>query len=280
MILLDGKKLSVKIKNELKEEIGKLNIKPKLVCVLVGNNDASGIYVKNKVTACNYVGINSEVIKLSENTTQKELLAIVNKLASDKTVNGILLQLPLPRHIDSNVILNSIPPLKDVDGLTNENLGKLVSQDQTALVSCTAQGVLALIKEYNLPLEKKDVVILGRSLLVGKPLFHLLTNENATVTLCHSKTKDVTAYTKKADIIVSATGNKNLINKHNIKPKSVIIDVAIIKDGDRICGDVNFEDVKNKVSHISPVPGGVGPLTVTFLLKNTLKAYNLQSTNT
>lgn len=277
MKLLNGSQLAQKIKDNLKEEVFLLNKKPKLVCILVGNDGGSEVYVSNKIKACNYVGIDSEVIRLPETISQNELMALTGRLSDDESVNGILIQLPLPKHIDGRKVVNMIEPLKDVDGLTDINLGKLIAGDSDAILSCTAQGVSALLEEYEIPVECRNVVIVGRSLLVGKPLFHLLINKNATVTLCHSKTKNLSLHTKKADILVSAVGSKNLIGKDYVKSHATVIDVAIVKDDDRLCGDVNFEEVKNKVSYISPVPGGVGPLTVAFLLKNTLRAFRMQS---
>lgn len=279
-MILDGKALSQKIKDELKLEVENL-IKqtgktPKLAVVIVGEDPASKIYVKNKKTACKYVGIESVAIELPATISQQELELELTKLNNDPTINGILLQLPLPKGFKERDALNCIDPIKDVDGLSNTNLGNLLTREW-GLTACTPTGVMEIFKEYNIDLEGKHAVIINRSLLVGKPLEQLLINANATVTVCHSHTKDVSIFTKQADVIITAVGKKNFLTKKMIKKGAVVIDVAIVRDENGICGDCDFEAMKNKASHITPVPGGVGPLTIAMLLKNTIKTFKRQN---
>ena len=265
------KKISNEIKDELKEEIIRLNkegIKVKLVVVLVGDNSASEVYVRNKQKACEYVGIESETYNLPESTSQSELLELVNKLNNDKEVSGILVQLPLPKHIDEDFIIKTISPLKDVDGFHPENVGKL-SIGQKGYVSCTPSGVIELLKRYNIDIEGQNCVIIGRSNIVGKPMAMLLLRENATVTICHSKTKDLKEFTQKADILIAAIGRAKFITADYVKEDAIVIDVGMNRDEEgKLCGDVDFEDVKDKVKAITPVPGGVGPMTIAALLRN------------
>lgn len=276
-VVIDGKELSAKIRAQLKVEIennftSKGLQPPKLTVVLVGNDPASQIYVKNKVKACNDVGIISDAKILPENTSQEELDKVITTLNADKSVNGILLQLPLPKHLNSQQTLNLICPEKDVDGLTNVNLGKLINGDKSAIKSCTPSGVMEMLRAYNISLSGKRVAIINRSILVGKPLSILMTNADATVTLCHSKTQNLKEITSNCDIIVTAVGKRNFITSDMIKDNSVIIDVAIVRDElGTVCGDVDFENVSKKAGFISPVPGGCGPMTITMLLKNTVK---------
>lgn len=269
--IIDGKKISNEIKDELKEEIIRLNkegIKVKLVVVLVGDNSASEVYVRNKQKACEYVGIESETYNLPESTSQSELLELVNKLNNDKEVSGILVQLPLPKHIDEDFIIKTISPLKDVDGFHPENVGKL-SIGQKGYVSCTPSGVIELLKRYNIDIEGQNCVIIGRSNIVGKPMAMLLLRENATVTICHSKTKDLKEFTQKADILIAAIGRAKFITADYVKEDAILIDVGMNRDEEgKLCGDVDFEDVKDKVKAITPVPGGVGPMTIAALLRN------------
>lgn len=269
--IIDGKKISNEIKDELKEEIIRLNkegIKVKLVVVLVGDNSASEVYVRNKQKACEYVGIESETYNLPESTSQSELLELVNKLNNDKEVSGILVQLPLPKHIDEDLIIKTISPLKDVDGFHPENVGKL-SIGQKGYVSCTPSGVIELLKRYNIDIEGQNCVIIGRSNIVGKPMAMLLLRENATVTICHSKTKDLKEFTQKADILIAAIGRAKFITADYVKEDAIVIDVGMNRDEEgKLCGDVDFEDVKDKVKAITPVPGGVGPMTIAALLRN------------
>ena len=269
--IIDGKKISNEIKDELKEEIIRLNkegIKVKLVVVLVGDNSASEVYVRNKQKACEYVGIESETYNLPESSSQSELLELVNKLNNDKEVSGILVQLPLPKHIDEDFIIKTISPLKDVDGFHPENVGKL-SIGQKGYVSCTPSGVIELLKRYNIDIEGQNCVIIGRSNIVGKPMAMLLLRENATVTICHSKTKDLKEFTQKADILIAAIGRAKFITADYVKEDAIVIDVGMNRDEEgKLCGDVDFEDVKDKVKAITPVPGGVGPMTIAALLRN------------
>lgn len=279
-MILDGKELSKKIKTQLKLEVETLKNKtgktPKLAVVLVGDDPASAIYVKNKKNACKFVGITSEVKVLDKSTTQTELESVLSTLNSDKTVNGILLQLPLPNGLNERQALNCIDPQKDVDGLTTVNMGKLLTNEQ-GLTPCTPTGIMELFNEYNISLDGKHVVIINRSLLVGKPLEQMLLHKNATVTICHSHTKNIKSLTKNADIIVTAVGKKNFLTKNMVKKNATIIDVAIVRDENGICGDADFKMLVKKAEFITPVPGGVGPLTIAMLLKNTIKAFKNQN---
>lgn len=279
-MILDGKELSKKIKIQLKLEVETLKNKtgktPKLAVVLVGDDPASAIYVKNKKNACKFVGITSEVKVLDKSTTQTELESVLSTLNSDKTVNGILLQLPLPNGLNERQALNCINPQKDVDGLTTVNMGKLLTNEQ-GLTPCTPTGIMELFNEYNINLDGKHVVIINRSLLVGKPLEQMLLHKNATVTICHSHTKNIESLTKNADIIVTAVGKKNFLTKSMVKKNATIIDVAIVRDENGICGDADFKMLVKKAEFITPVPGGVGPLTIAMLLKNTIKAFKNQN---
>lgn len=279
-MILDGKELSKKIKTQLKLEVETLKNKtgktPKLAVVLVGDDPASAIYVKNKKNACKFVGITSEVKVLDKSTTQTELESVLSTLNSDKTVNGILLQLPLPNGLNERQALNCIAPQKDVDGLTTVNMGKLLTNEQ-GLTPCTPTGIMELFNEYNINLDGKHVVIINRSLLVGKPLEQMLLHKNATVTICHSHTKNIKSLTKNADIIVTAVGKKNFLTKNMVKKNATIIDVAIVRDENGICGDADFKNLTKKAEFITPVPGGVGPLTIAMLLKNTIKAFKNQN---
>lgn len=276
MILLDGKKLSLKLKDELKlktkEYVDIYNITPKLVIIMVGNNPASQIYVRNKIKSATYCGINAELIKLEENITNEELIDVVEKLNIDNSVHGIIVQLPLPKHMNEAMIINTVKAEKDVDGFGIINKGKLFSGIK-CLVSATPSGIMKLFEEYNIDLTGKNAVVIGRSNIVGKPMSMLLLNANATVTITHSKTKNLSEITKNADIIVAAVGKANFVTSDMVKEGAIIIDVGINRINDKIYGDVDFENVKEKASYITPVPGGVGPLTIVSLLENTLKAY-------
>lgn len=279
-MILDGKALATKIKTELKEEVANLtlthNKTPKLAVVIVGNDPASCVYVRNKKNACAFCGIESVSVELDENTTQQKLESTLKNLNNDQTINGILLQLPLPKHLNERDALNCISAEKDVDGLGKENLGKLLTQED-GLVACTPSGVMELFKEYNIELSGKNVVIINRSVLVGRPLSALLTNANATVTVCHSKTKNVEFYTQNADIVITAVGKKDFLTANMVKENSVVIDVSIVRTESGLCGDAKFDELKDKVGYITPVPGGVGPLTIAMLLKNTVKAFKTQN---
>lgn len=277
--IIDGKKVSNIIKEELKIEVAKLSDEGRqisLAVVLVGSDPASEIYVRNKEKACEYVGISSKTYKLEESTSQGDLLTLIDELNNDQEVNGILVQLPLPNHIDEDLIIKSISPLKDVDGFHPENVGKL-SIGQDGFVSCTPAGIVELLNRYDIEIEGKNCVVVGRSNIVGKPMAMLLLRENGTVTVTHSRTKNIKTITKQADILVSAIGKANFLNQDYIKKGAVIIDVGMNRDeNDKLCGDVDFESVKDHVRAITPVPGGVGPMTIAMLLKNCLESIKYQ----
>lgn len=275
MILLDGKGLSAKIKDELKNEMDAYVQTPILAVITIGNDEASKIYVNNKKKACEYVGMSFLHFSFNENEDEIKIIKKIKQLNKDKNVNGIILQLPIPSKFNKNIIINTIDPLKDVDGLTNISQGKLINKEDS-LVPCTPKGIMEIFKYYNIELEGKHVVIVGRSNLVSKPLLIECLNNNATVTMCHSKTKNLSNYTKDADILVVAVGKKYLIDKSMIKKDSIIIDVGINREDNKIYGDVN-PNVYDYCSMITPVPGGVGPMTVAMLLKNTFIAYKKQN---
>lgn len=270
--ILDGKKLSLILQEDLKEKIDKLSNSPNLTVIIVGEDKASKIYVNNKEKIAKNVGINTNTINLEYKTTTNELLSIIERLNKDESVNGILVQLPLPKHIDENLVLEKISPLKDVDGFHPKNLGKLMINN-ASMIPCTPLGIIKLLDFYNIDLEGKNVVILGRSNIVGKPMLHLLLQKNATVTITHSYTKNLKDITKKADILIVAIGKSNFITKEYIKDNAIIVDVGINRVDNKIMGDVDFNSVKDKVSFITPVPGGVGPLTITMLMYQTYIAY-------
>lgn len=274
--IIDGVYASKTLKDNIKKEISKNKIKPSLAVIQIGDDSASNIYIRNKEKACSYVGIDFKHIKFDKTISQDIVINEINKLNLDDKINGILVQLPLPKSFDEGKIVNTISPLKDVDGLTYQNVGNLVLGND-GLVPCTPLGVIELLKMYNVKLEGKNVCIVGRSNLVGRPLIQLLLRRNATVSICHSKSQDIKTYTKLADVLIVAAGHPNLITKDMVKKKAVVIDVGINKENNVLCGDVDFEKVKKKTSLITPVPGGVGPMTVACLLKNTLKAYNIQN---
>ncbi len=273
--IIDGKMISEQIKNEVKEETARLKeqgVTVTLAVVQVGSDPASGVYVKNKKKACEYVGFESLSYELKEDTTQEELLALVMELNEKKEVNGILVQLPLPEHINEDVIIKAITPAKDVDGFHPENVGYL-STGQKGFVSCTPAGVIELLKRSGISISGKECVVIGRSNIVGKPMAALLLREDATVTICHSRTSDLKAVTKRADILVAALGKPKFITKDYVKEGAVIIDVGIHRGADnKLCGDVDFEDVKDHISAITPVPGGVGPMTIAMLMRNCLES--------
>lgn len=276
MTLLDGKMVSTNLKNELKEKVETLkkiyNITPKLSIVLVGNNPASQVYVKNKIKACEYTGIIPELINVEDTITEVELLEIVDKLNNDDSVHGIIVQLPLPKHINEQVIIDAINNKKDVDGFGIENKGRLFC-GLDSLHSATPEGIMTLLDAYNIPIEGKHAVVVGRSNIVGKPIAMLLLAKNATVTITHSRTNDLASITKQADILVVAIGKAKYITSDMVKEGAIVIDVGINRIDGKLYGDVDFENVANKTSYITPVPGGVGPLTIASLLKNTLVAY-------
>ncbi|MCX2682744.1 bifunctional methylenetetrahydrofolate dehydrogenase/methenyltetrahydrofolate cyclohydrolase FolD [Campylobacter sp. MIT 21-1685] len=275
MTLLDGKNLSAKIKNTIKEKNKQLKtqgIQTCLAVILVGNDSASNFYVNAKAKACEECNIKSLVYKLDENTTQKELLALINTLNYDDTVQGILVQLPLPAHINKNLILESINSSKDVDGFHPINVGYLNLGLESGFLPCTPLGVMKLLKAYNIHLEGLNAVVIGASNIVGRPMATLLLNAGASVSVCHNRTKDLQLYTQKADIIIVATGCAKLLKADMVKEGVIVVDVGINRIDDKIVGDVDFEEVSKKASFITPVPGGVGPMTIAVLLENTLKS--------
>ena len=275
-IILDGKNLRDKILTELKEKIDTYEKKPTLVVILVGENPASQIYVNNKKKTAEKIGINSIVINYPENTTEQELLNKIDELNKDNKVTAILVQLPLPKHISKENIINAIDPKKDVDGFTPYNFGKLFSGEKPYVYPCTPKGILLLLKEYNIQISGKHVVIIGRSNIVGKPLSQMMLNENATVTVCHSHTENLPEITKTADVIISAVGKNIIEGEKMLKSGCVVVDVGIFKDSTgRTRGDVDFESASKIASYISPVPGGVGPMTITSLMLNTVELFEI-----
>ena len=275
MKILDGKAVSLKVKESVKvraDELKKFGVEPTLAVVLVGEDKASQTYVRAKEKACNEYGIKSVAHRLSENTTQAELLALINVLNLDDSIHGILVQLPLPKHIDTNTILATIDPAKDVDGFHAVNVGKLVS-GLDGFVPCTPLGVMEILKEYDIEVAGLNAVVIGRSNIVGKPMANLLLNASATVTVTHSKTKNLKEICKNADLIVAAIGKPFFLKADMVKDGAVVVDVGINRlDDGRLVGDVDFEKVAPKCSYITPVPGGVGPMTIAMLLNNTILA--------
>ena len=276
--IIDGKQISLYIKNELKKKVAKYKeqgLEITLAVVKVGNDPASAVYVRNKEKACEYVGINSKTLALPEETTEEELLNVVKELNEDKNVNGILVQLPLPKHIDESKVLLTIDSTKDVDGFHPVNVGKMVIGEDTFL-PCTPAGIIEMIKRTDIDIEGKECVVIGRSNIVGKPMAMLMLKENATVTIAHSRTKDLKEVTKRADIIVAAIGKAKFVTADYVKEGAVVIDVGMDRDENgKLCGDVDFESVSKVASAITPVPGGVGPMTVTMLLVNCLRSVEL-----
>lgn len=280
-MILDGKKYANEVKLELKNKIDEIKkIYPEkeitLSIVLVGNNEASEIYVRNKIKTCSLVGIKASLIRVDETITEEALKEIIRKLNSDEKVNGIIVQLPLPKHLKEQTIIDEIAEEKDVDGFSTISKGKLLSGAE-AFYPATPYGIIKLLKHYNIDMCGKRAVVVGRSNIVGKPMALLLLNENATVTIAHSKTNNLEAYTKEADILVVAVGKAKLITKDMVKENAVIIDVGMNRKDGVLCGDVDFEDVSQIASYITPVPGGVGPLTIVYLLENTIKAFLKQN---
>ena len=269
--ILDGKKLREKLLTDLKQKIDRFQTKPTLVVILVGENPASKIYVNNKRKTAEVLGINSQVINYPANISEEELLAKIEELNNNKDVTAILVQLPLPEHISKENVINAIAPEKDVDGFTPYNFGKLFSGEIPTVYPCTPKGILLLLDEYGIELEGKHVVVVGRSNIVGRPLSQMLLNRNATVTVCHSKSNlDII---KTADVVISAVG-KNIIEGEMLKLGSVVVDVGIFKDENgKTRGDVNFESASQVTSYISPVPGGVGPMTIASLMLNTVELF-------
>lgn len=269
MKIIDGKALSCKLREELKEKIEKSAIKPGLAVVIVGEDPASKIYVRNKIRACEEVGITSYAYELPATSTQKEVEDLLDELAKREEIHGILLQLPLPKGLNDESAIAHIPFEKDVDGFCETNLG-LLTLNKAKVVACTPLGVMKMFENEGIELAGKNAVVIGRSATVGKPMAMLLLNANATVTICHSKTKNLKEICKQADIIVAAVGRAKMVTEDMVKEGAVVIDVGINRDENgKICGDVDFENVKDKVSYITPVPGGVGPMTITMLMYNT-----------
>ncbi len=273
--IIDGKKISDEIKEELKkevEELKQIGITKCLCVIQVGDNFASSTYVRNKQKACEYIGLKFILHHLSQDTTQEELLSLIQTLNNDDSVNGILVQLPLPDHINEDIITDAISPKKDVDGFHPENVGKL-SIGREGFVSCTPAGIIELLKRSNIEISGKHCVVIGRSNIVGKPMSILLLRENGTVTICHSRTKNLKEITKQADILVVAIGKPKFIDASYVKEGAVVVDVGIHRDENhKLCGDVDFDAVKDHTSAITPVPGGVGPMTIAMLLQNTISA--------
>ncbi|WP_368031326.1 bifunctional methylenetetrahydrofolate dehydrogenase/methenyltetrahydrofolate cyclohydrolase FolD [Arcobacter sp. s6] len=280
MILLDGKALSEKIKEEVKVEVAQLveekHITPGLAVILVGSDAASATYVASKAKSCKNAGIYSVVHEMPDSITQEELLETIEMMNKNPKLDGILVQLPLPKHIDTTIVLEAIDPLKDVDGFHPYNVGRMVS-NLDSFLPATPFGVMRMFEEYGIELSGKNVVVIGSSDIVGKPMASLLINAKATVTVCNSRTKDLSSHTKAADIVVIAVGVPYLLKADMIKDGAIVIDVGINRlDTGKLVGDADFEDCKSKCSHITPVPGGVGPMTIGMLLKNTLKAAKLR----
>ena len=280
VIIIDGKELAKKIRANLKMECDELKnkkINPKLAVIMLGDDPASKVYVRNKSKACEDVGIEYKEYLLNTNTTQKELIKLIEELNQDKTINGILLQSPIPANLDINEAFRTISPQKDVDGFNPVNVGKLVLNQDT-FVSCTPYGIMKMFEEYNIDLNGKNVVILGRSNIVGKPLMNCCLNKNATVTICHSKTQNLAEKAREADILISAIGKAQFVTADMVKENAVIIDVGINRlENGKITGDVDFENVKENASYITPVPGVVGPMTIAMLMNNVIKAAKRQN---
>ncbi len=274
-LIIDGKKISTEIKDETRDKVAELKAAGKeisLAVVQVGDNPASCVYVRNKKKACEYVGIKSVSHELPEETTEAELLELIDKLNNDDTINGILVQLPLPAHMDENKVIDAISPYKDVDGFHLMNVGAL-STGQNGFISCTPYGIIQLLKRSGIEIAGKHCVVIGRSNIVGKPMSMLLLRENGTVTVVHSKTQNMKEITKQADILVVAIGKPKFVDDTFVKEGAVVIDVGINRDEDnKICGDVDYDKVFDKVSAITPVPGGVGPMTIAMLMNNCLEA--------
>lgn len=277
--IIDGKVISKQIKDELKEKVLALKEEGKELClavIQVGNDPASSVYVGNKKKACEYIGIGSASYELPEETTEEELIDLIQKLNTDKNINGILVQLPVPKHINEDKIIQAIDPKKDVDGFHPQSVGAL-SIGQKGFVSCTPAGVIQLLKRSDISIAGKECVVIGRSNIVGKPMALLLLRENGTVTICHSKTKDLKEVTKRADILVVAIGKPKMIDASYVKEGAVVIDVGIHRDeNNKLCGDVDYESVEPIASAITPVPGGVGPMTIAMLMNNCVEAANIQ----
>lgn len=278
--LIDGKEVSTSVKTKVKTEVEALKekgIEPALAVIIVGNDPASRVYVNNKKKACEFTGMRSVEYALPEETTEEELLSVIDKLNADSSINGILCQLPVPKHIDDKAVIERISPKKDVDVFSAENVGKMWQGDYD-MASCTPMGVIELLDYYNIDVCGKNCVIIGRSNIVGKPMAALLLERCATVTICHSRTKNLSEITSKADVIVAAVGRAKFVTADMVKEGAVVVDVGINRGEDgKLCGDVDFENVKDKCEFITPVPGGCGPMTIAVLMKNTLLACKKQN---
>lgn len=278
--IIDGKRISQEIKEELKQEVAVLREAGKECClavIQVGDDPASSVYVRNKKRACEYIGVRSLSYELPESTTEEELLTLIGKLNEDQTVHGILCQLPLPKHIDEEKVLNTISPKKDVDGFHPQNVGALVV-GQKGFISCTPAGIIELLKRSNIEIAGKHCVVIGRSNIVGKPMALLMLRENATVTVCHSKTTNLKEICKEADILIVAIGKPQFVTADYVKDGAVVIDVGIHRDAEnKLCGDVAYDEVKDYTSAITPVPGGVGPMTIAMLMHNCVEAMKIYS---
>lgn len=272
--ILDGKALAQKITNKIKKEVSSLEKKPKLAVVLVGNNPASEIYVRNKQKKAIELGFESVVLPLPEDISEENLLEHIYILNEDTSINAILVQLPLPKHLNQKRILEAIEPIKDVDGFTSYNFGRLALGYKPYAIPCTPKGIIRILDEYELDIEGKNVIVIGRSNIVGKPISLLLQSRNATVTMAHSKTKNLNDLILASDIVVSAVGIPNLVK--NVKNDAIVIDVGINRTDKGLCGDIDFDKTSKTASYITPVPGGVGPMTIAMLMENTLELYKLQ----
>ena len=277
--IIDGKGLARSIRGEVKKEVDNIrekNVIPKLAVIMVGDNSASKVYVKNKSKACQECGVEFEEILLDANTSMETLLSIIDKLNERTDINGILLQSPIPKDLNIQEAFERISYKKDVDGFNPVNVGKLMIGEDT-FISCTPYGIIKMLEAYNIEIEGKHAVIIGRSNIVGKPLAQCLLRNNATVTICHSKTRDISQITKTADILISAVGRVNMVTSEMVKEGAVVIDVGMNRNDDgKLVGDVDFENVKEKASYITPVPGGVGPMTIAMLMNNVVKATKIQ----
>lgn len=276
MQILDGKDLADKISENIKKEVSQLDKKPKLAVILVGNNPASEVYVRNKQKRAIEIGFESLVLPLPEDISEDNLLEHIYILNEDTNINGILIQLPLPKHLNQQKILEAIEPIKDVDGFTSYNFGRIALGYKPYSIPCTPKGIIRLLEEYNIQLESKNALVIGRSNIVGKPISLLLQNKNATVTMAHSRTKNLKELALNSDIIVSAIGKPKFITKDFIKEGAIVVDVGINRTENGLCGDVDFENVKELTSYITPVPKGVGPMTIAMLMENTLELYKIQ----
>ena len=280
MVIMNGKQLAEKVLNEISVKQQEILIEygrpAGLAVVIVGENPASYVYVANKIKACNTVGFHSMTHKLEDSSSEEELLSLIDNLNKDESIDGILVQLPLPKHINELKIINAIAPEKDVDGFHPVNIGKMLINDETGFLPCTPYGILQILDEYKIDVKGKDVVVVGRSNIVGKPISVMLVQRSATVQICNSSTKNMSEKLQQADIIIAATGVPKLIKEEDVKEGVVIIDVGINRLDGKLCGDVDYENVSKKASYITPVPGGVGPMTIASLIKNTYKSYKLK----